>query len=223
MNGDPAPLLALLGLILVKEAGLPVPVPGDIVVIGAGVAAARGDLGPATAVIGLVLASLVGGAVQFSLLRSVARPALLRLLARLAPGDRIDREADRFRRRGARSVAAARMTPGVRIVAIAASALAGIPAAPFVAGLAVGNTVFIGAHFGLGYLVGEPIVAAVGTALGPLALVGVALAVLGLAGWYAIGRGRRAGGGHGPAAAVGSWADACCPACLTLAVVEARG
>lgn len=33
-------LLAILGLILVKEAGVPIPVPGDLVVIGAGAASA---------------------------------------------------------------------------------------------------------------------------------------------------------------------------------------
>lgn len=35
-------LLAIAGLILVKEAGVPIPLPGDLVVIGAGVAANRG-------------------------------------------------------------------------------------------------------------------------------------------------------------------------------------
>ncbi len=45
-----AGLLAIVGLILLKEAGLPVPVPGDLIVIGAGVAASRGDLDPPTTV-----------------------------------------------------------------------------------------------------------------------------------------------------------------------------
>jgi hypothetical protein len=36
-----ANLLAIVGLILVNEAGLPVPVPGDLINIGAGIAAAR--------------------------------------------------------------------------------------------------------------------------------------------------------------------------------------
>ncbi len=222
MNADAAPLLALLGLILVKESGVPVPVPGDLVIIGAGVAAAHGDLDPIVALIGLVLASLAGGALQFTLLSSVARPALLGLLARFTSADQIERQTERFRRSGARSVAAARMTPGVRIVAIAASALAGIPAAAFVVGLAVGNAVFIAAHFGLGYLIGEPVLTVLGGALAPMAIVGAGLAALGLAGWLLVTRRRRAMGEGGTVAAAGSWADACCPACLALAVVEAR-
>jgi membrane protein DedA with SNARE-associated domain len=214
-------LLAIVGLILIKEAGVPVPVPGDLVVIGAGVAAGRGDLDPIVALIAIVVASVAGGVVQYGLLRSVARPALLRLLSRLGSAERIDRQTDRLRRGGARSVAVARSTPGVRIVAIAASALAGIPALAFIGGLAIGNALFISAHFALGYVVGEPVVALVGGALGPLAILAAGLAVLGAGAWLVISRfrGRRL---VTTLQVVGAWADACCPACLTLAVVEAR-
>jgi membrane protein DedA with SNARE-associated domain len=222
MSGfEPAALLAIVGLILVKEAGVPIPVPGDLIVIGAGVAASRGELEPAVALVAIVVASIAGGVVQYGLLRSVARPLMLRLLERLGSADRVERQTDRFRRGGATSVAIARSTPGVRIVAVAASALAGVPAIAFVAGLGVGNALFIGAHFGLGYVVGEPVVDAVGGALGPLAIVALSLAAIGAIGWVVLGRlrGRRA---SSPLPAVAAWADACCPACLTLAVVEAR-
>lgn len=215
MPPELAPLVAVVGLILVKEAGVPIPVPGDLVVIGAGVAANRGDLDPIVALVAIVLASIAGGIVQYGLLRSVARPALLRLLGRLGSAQRVDRQTERLRRGGARSVALARSTPGVRIVVIAASALAGVPAPAFVGGLAVGNALFIGAHFGLGYVIGEPIVAIVGGALGPLAIAAVALAFIGAVGWVVLGRlrGRRP---VSPLPTVLSWTDACCPACLTV-------
>lgn len=216
---DATALLAIIGLILVKEAGVPIPVPGDLIVIGAGVAAGRGDLEPAVALVAIVVASIVGGVVQYGLLRSVARPLMLRLLERLGSVERVERQTDRLRRGGTRSVAVARSTPGVRIVAIAASALAGIPAVAFVAGLAIGNALFISAHFALGYLVGEPVVALVGGALGPLAIAAVGLAVIGGIGWFVLNRlrGYRAAS---PLPAVAAWADACCPACLTLAVLD---
>jgi membrane-associated protein len=215
-----AGLLAIVGLILLKEAGLPVPVPGDLIVIGAGVAASRGDLDPPTTVALIVVASVVGGIIQYGLVRSVGRPALLRLLARVTSEDRLDRQTERLRRGGAKSVAVARSTPGIRIVAIAASALAAIPPAAFIVGLAVGNALFITAHFGLGFLLGEPILAAVGGALGLLAVAGMLLALLGGIGWYAVSR-RRGASTAAPSApaAIAAWADACCPACLTLAAL----
>jgi membrane protein DedA with SNARE-associated domain len=170
------------------------------------------------ALIGLVAASLVGGTVQFALLRSVARPAVLRLLLRFVAADRVERESERLRTRGAPSVAIARMTPGVRILAIAASALAGLPATAFLVGLTLGNAVFIAAHFGLGFVVGEPVLAAVGGALGPVAVAVVVLAVGGAAAWLILGR-----RGHfaGTIPTMTAWADACCPACLGLAAVRA--
>jgi membrane protein DedA with SNARE-associated domain len=212
-------LLAIVGLVLVKEAGLPVPVPGDLIVIGAGVAAARGELEPLTTVVLIVFASIAGGVVQYVLVRSVARPTLLRLLGRVASADRLDREAVRLRRGGARSVAVARSTPGVRIIAVAASALAAIPAAAFVLGLAIGNAVFITAHFGLGFVLGEPILRVVGGAIGPLAIAGVVLASIGALGWVLISR-RRSGDRIENPASIAEWADACCPACLTLAALD---
>jgi membrane protein DedA with SNARE-associated domain len=216
----PGALLAIIGLILVKEAGVPIPVPGDLIVIGAGVAAGRGDLDPGVALLAIVVASIVGGVVQYGLLRSVARPVMLRLLERLGSVERVERQTDRLRRGGTRSVALARSTPGVRIVAIAASALAGIPAVAFAAGLAIGNALFISAHFGLGYVVGEPVLALVGGALGPLAIAAVGLALIGAVGWLLLQRVRGGRRVDTPLSTVASWADACCPACLTLAAVE---
>ncbi len=223
MAAETAPLLALAGLILVKEAGIPIPVPGDLVVLGAGVAAARGDLDPVVALVALIAASVLGGSVQFGLLRSIARPTLLNLAERLGTTERVERQTDRLRRGGARGVAVARVTPGVRIVAVAASALAGLPGVVFLAGLIVGNALFIAAHFGLGYVVGEPIVRIVGGALGTLAVVGVALAGVGGVAWVLLGRRRRKDADAAAAglASAAAWADACCPACITLAAVSA--
>ncbi|MDP9482801.1 MAG: VTT domain-containing protein [Chloroflexota bacterium] len=213
-------LLAIVGLILVKEAGLPVPIPGDLIVIGAGVAAGRGDLDPGAAIFAIIAASIVGGVVQYGLLRAVARPVLERGLRRVTTEGALDRQTERFRRGGARSVAIARSTPGVRIVAIAASALAAIPAAAFVIGLSIGNALFIGAHFALGYVVGEPIVRSLGGALGPIAIIAVVLGIVGGLGWIALRR--RGGAAFPPRAVIGDWADACCPACLSIGFVEAR-
>ena len=220
MPSELAPVLAIAGLILIKEAGVPIPVPGDLVVIGAGVAAGRGDLDPPVALLAIIVASVIGGVVQYGLLRSVARPALLRLLGRLGSVERVDRQTERLRRGGARSVAVARSTPGVRIVAIAASALAGVPGPAFVVGLAIGNALFIAAHFGLGYVIGEPVVSSVSGLLGPLAIGFVGLATLGGIGWYVIRR--RRGEATDPLATAVAWTDACCPACLALAVADRR-
>ncbi len=220
-------LLAVLGLLLVKEAGLPIPIPGDLLVLGAGVAAARGAVDPIPALGLLIAATLVGGIIQFGALRGRARGLLLGVLRRVGVSEaRIEQGAAPLRARGAVGVAVARMTPGIRIVAIPAAAVAAVAPASFVAGLATGNAVFVGGHFALGLGVGAPAVALLGS-VGPAVIAVVAgLAVVGALGWLVIGRRRRRAGpgrglalsGVGPERA-GDWADAACPACLTLAAI----
>jgi len=133
--------------------------------------------------------------------------------------ERIEALAGRLRRSGARGVAVARMTPGVRVGAIAASGLAELPTWVFVRGLVVGNTVFVAGHYALGYTLGASageLITGAGSALLPVvAGVGV-LAVLGAGGWAMLRRVRRASSGL---VAVGAWADGARPACLALAAV----
>jgi len=79
---DPAALVTLLAPLLVKEAGVPVPVPGDLLVLGAGIEAAGRGLGAAGELIAIIVVGYVGRGVQFALVRGTRQP-LLRLLARV--------------------------------------------------------------------------------------------------------------------------------------------
>jgi membrane protein DedA with SNARE-associated domain len=217
-------LAGVVALLAVKEAGVPIPVPGDLIVIGAGIAAARGDLDPLLALLAIVAATVVGGLVQFGLVRGRARPLLFRLMTRVGvPVTRVEEQAERLRRHGARGVAVARMTPGVRVVAIGAAGLAALPFGPFAAGLLAGNTVFTGAHFLLGLAIGEPALRLAGVAAGPLAVAGILLALLGAAGWLLLRARRRAAEPRPAVAGDGgfvAWADSACPACLGLVAAE---
>lgn len=222
------PLLGLVGLLFVKEAGVPIPIPGDLLVLGAGVAAAA-NRGLAPLDLGAILvAGFAGGSLQFLLVRGALRGPLLAVLARVGvPRDRLDRLADWLRRRGTRGVAVARATPGVRIGAISASGLAALPFPAFLVGLVAGNSIFVGGHFLLGFVLGAPALAVIqglgGAAAGVVAFV--ALALVGAAGWAWIRRRRAASSrqttGMSPATSgsSGDWADAACPACLGIGLL----
>jgi len=214
--------LGLAALLFVKEVGVPIPVPGDLLVLGAGVATA-GDPPAAVALLAIVLfAGYAGGTIQFLLARAALRRVLISLLVRFGvPRERIEGLADRLRRGGTRSVAIARATPGVRVPAIAASGLAELPMRSFGPGLVIGNTLFVGAHFLLGFVVGLPAVALIQGAA-PLAIVVfVGLAVVGAIGWLVVRRRRQSPSSSGSTADAGfaAWADAACPACLTMALL----
>ena len=215
-------IIGLLAVLFVKEAGVPIPVPGDLLVLGAGVATAGDPAAAGIVLIGILIAGYTGGSVQFLIARGALRRAILGLLTKIGvPRERIDALADRLRRGGARAVAICRTTPGVRVPAIAASGLAGLPFRTFAAGLVVGNTLFVGAHFVLGFVVGVPAVNLV-QAAGPVvgAVVFAALAALGAIGWFLIRRRRRAArASDAEREGFAAWADAACPACLGLALL----
>ena len=216
---DIAAALGLAALLFIKEAGVPIPIPGDLLVLGAGVASAGNPAGAVVALVSILVAGYLGGLVQFVLARGALRRPLLALLTRFGvPRARIDALSERLRSGGARGVAMARATPGIRVPAIAASGVAALPMQAFAPGLVAGNTLFVGAHFVLGYVVGVPAVALIqssGTAL----IVGglVVFAVIGAVGWLLLRRRRRSD------ADFAAWADAACPACLALAVVNRGG
>ena len=247
---DLLPALGLIGLLLVKEAGVPVPVPGDLLVLGAGIAAAGAGIAAAGApampapvlLAAILVAGFVGGSLQFVLVRGAFRDPLLRLLTRCGvPRDRLDGLAGWLRQRGAVGVAVARVTPGVRVGATAASGLAGLPFGAFLPGLVAGNTLFVGGHFALGYVAGPPALGVIAGASGAALAVGtfVGLAVLGAAGWHILRHRRNASSASSPTSpagsavrperalpldlpSLGSWAEAACPACLAVSLLRSR-
>ena len=226
---DPLPVLGLIGVLFVKEAGVPVPIPGDLLVLGAGVAAAGTGLAGAVELAAILAVGFAGGSLQFLLVRGAFRERLLGLLARLGvSGQRLDTLASWLRRRGAGGVAVARATPGLRVGAIAASGIADLSYPIFLPGLIAGNILFVGGHFALGYLIGPPALALVGGGGGaaPLVAAVAGLAAVGAVTWTVLRRrGARNGSvsstGRGRGvdlAGYGTWAEAACPACLAITI-----
>jgi membrane protein DedA with SNARE-associated domain len=212
----------LAAVLFIKESGVPIPVPGDLLVIGAGVATAGSPIGALALLVVILLAGFAGGYIQFVLARGTLRRVLISLLTRFGvSAQRIDALAERLRRGGARGVAVARATPGVRVPAIAASGIAAVPTRQFTTGLVAGNTLFVSAHFALGFLVGLPAVAFV-QAAAPSLTIGalVVFALIGAIGWLLIRRRRKRP--ESVASTFETWADAACPACLAIGFVESR-
>jgi membrane protein DedA with SNARE-associated domain len=234
---DVAPLAALAGLVLLKEAGLPIPVPGDLLVLGTGVAASGRPEAPIW-LMAILVAGYIGGTIQFLLFRGAMRPPLLALLTRLGvPRSLLDSLAETLRMGGVRAVAVARSTPGVRMAVVPASGIAALPMSTFLPGLIVGNTVFVSCHFALGFVLGKPALAILSELNYPIALAAilVALAAAGAIAWVLILRRRWAAAAGEVAGATptgheahatsetgfAAWEDAACPICLALAAVRA--
>jgi membrane protein DedA with SNARE-associated domain len=203
-------LLAACGVMLVKAIGVPIPIPGDVILLAMAARAAEGKVLLWLAFAALLLVVTLGGLLQFLLARGPARSVVVRYGERLGlTRARLDRVAARMRQGGPLAIGVAVLTPGVRSAVIPACGLTGFPLRVFLPGLALGSAVDLGLHFAIGYA-GSNLLATI-LAPSPLVLV-AALAVIGLGAWFLIARRRRAT----RAAALNAWTHATCPVCLAV-------
>src|SRR5437879_1192172 len=204
---------AACAIMLLKAAGVPVPIPGDVILLATAARAAEGKVLVWLAFGALLLALLVGGALQFYLARGPARRLVVKYGQRVGLTEqRLDRVAASARRGGLLGIGLAVLTPGVRSAVIPACGLSGVPLRLFLPGLALGSAIDLALHFAIGYA-GSSILATI-VQPSPVLLVGL-LAIVGLGAWLVIARRRKA-----PSeVALSAWVQATCPVCLVLGSV----
>lgn len=203
-------LAAACLVMLTKAVGVPVPVPGDVILLATAARAAQGKVVLWLAFIALLLALTAGGTLQFFLARGPGRRLVVRIGRRVGLSEeRLERVAAQLRRGGAWSIGLAVLTPGVRSAVIPAAGLARVPVGVFLPGLLLGSAIDLGLHFAIGYA-GAGLLSTI-VALSPIAMIAL-LAVLGLAGWLILARRRK----QSARCAVNAWVQATCPACLVV-------
>jgi membrane protein DedA with SNARE-associated domain len=217
-------LLAIFCLMLVKATGVPVPIPGDLILLATAARAAEGRWVLWHAFIVILLAQVLGGMVQFWLARGPGRGALYRFGRYLGlTAARLDRAAAFVQRGGALGIGLAILTPGLRAAAVAGCGLAGLSLGTFVPGLLLGSIGFLSLHFLLGYLGGALLgVVAPRIPVGGLIVGALVLMAIGLVAWALIRKRQRpsAPTAEVVAEALGAWHEATCPACLLLGSAE---
>jgi membrane-associated protein len=203
---------AIFVVMLLKEIGIPVPVPSDLLMVGAGVQIAVGAYGPVELAVALAIAVLIGGSIQFFLARTAGRAVVYRLAARVGIGAAaLDRAVARMSSGGGRAVFIGMNVPGARAAVIPAAGVARVSFVPFAAATVAGSLVFYGWHVALGYLVGPAAGALVEHYATLAAGALVLLVAIGAIGWYVL---RRRG------MAARSWTEAACPACLAVTALR---
>ena len=139
----------LLGLLVAMEAGVPVPVPSDLMLLlGSGCRPGRCRCGwPRSA--GGGRGGRDGGAVPGG--QGAGRALVRRFGPRLGlTGPRLDRATELLERRGWPALATGRTSPGLRTVTVVAAASSGIRAGRALPALVLGSSVFLQAHLLLG-------------------------------------------------------------------------
>jgi membrane protein DedA with SNARE-associated domain len=209
-------LAAAGSVMLLKATGVPIPIPGDVILLATAARAAEGKVVLWLAFVVLLLALMVGGVLQFWLARGPARHLVVRFGRRLGlTEERLDRVAARVRQGGALGIGLGVLTPGLRTAIVPACGLTNVPLSLFLPGLALGSGIDLALHFVLGYA-GSGLLASL-LQTSPLLIV-LGLAVVGLCAWLFIARRRHLSS----AQAVNAWAQATCPVCLLVGAVNTR-
>ncbi|MDQ3810949.1 MAG: DedA family protein [Chloroflexota bacterium] len=166
-------VLAGFLLVLIEEAGVPVPIPGDFLMIGLGVHARQGTVGLFHVLAVLEAATLLGGTVLYFLSARAGRGLVYQYgkYIHLTPA-RLDRAEMWLKKRGVLAIVLGRNTPGLRMATVIASGVFGVPFWQFLPSLAVGAFLYIALYTLLGYFVGPAVLHVLEGIHLPLGLLG---------------------------------------------------
>jgi membrane protein DedA with SNARE-associated domain len=217
-------VLAIFAVMVLKESGVPLPIPSDLILITAGAQAATGALPLLPLFVAIEAALLIGGSVQFVLARSVGRQVVYRLGRRVGLSQaRLEQAGAFLQRRGTLAIVLGLNIPGARAGIIPSAGLAGFAYRVFAAAMFLGSTLFYGWHLVLGYLIGPSAITLLGNLHLPIVPVLIGLALVGLVGWLVLRARRKAARATGEAGTLDSlhdWTEAACPACLAVAAIQ---
>ncbi len=156
---DMHPLLVIAALIFIEELGIPSPIPGDVMMILAGVKVSQGVYPLWLVLVVMEGATMLGATGLFLLSRRAGRPVVERYgrYIHLGP-ETLARAETQIQRSGGRAIVLGRLIPGLRIVTPVAGGTLGMPARQFLPAVALGA---------FGYLLVPTLL---GRVLGPTAL-----------------------------------------------------
>jgi membrane protein DedA with SNARE-associated domain len=147
---------ALLLLLFIEEAGIPLPVPGDTVILLAGAEVSNGRASAATVVSLVVLATLGGSSVLYWVSR-LGGMAVLGRLCRFAhiPEERVEGVGRWLRRHTGPVIVFGRLTPGFRTVTSIAAGTFGIGYFTFLVYTAISATIWAVLYLALGAAISD--------------------------------------------------------------------
>ncbi|MDQ3808862.1 MAG: DedA family protein [Chloroflexota bacterium] len=189
-------LTAAFVFLLIEEAGVPVPVPGDFLMLYLGVRAGEGWVPLWQAIAVMEAATVLGAMVLYVAARLAGRGLVYRYgrYIRLTP-ERLDHAEGWLKQHGFRAVFFGRLLPGLRIVTAVACGVFEVPVFVFLPAMALGALLYITGYTLIGYLFGQPVLDVLEKVHLPFGMLGSLLPLVVIV-WWTIrvrqGLGRRA-------------------------------
>jgi membrane protein DedA with SNARE-associated domain len=142
----------LFAVILAEEAGIPLPIPGDLFIAAMGfLSYGRPSAFPLAAAI-VTIATVLGASVLYLLSRHAGRPFLMKVAGRFGYTEARNARLEAWlQRRGASAVVVGRLVPGLRIVMTVVAGALRMPQATFALGTVAAGVVWATIYFWAGY------------------------------------------------------------------------
>ncbi|MDQ2740845.1 MAG: VTT domain-containing protein [Chloroflexota bacterium] len=173
-------------LLLVEETGIPIPgMPGELMLIAAGLLVANGDVSPWIFVPTASVAVFTGALIGYSWTRLLGATGVRALAARLHVSHHLDRASARLTSAGPLTIAVSRLIPGMRITTTLLAGALGVKRRAFLAGIAPAIVLWIATFTALGAVVGVPVERVLGR-IDYLALQSAVLLAIGVGAFLAV-------------------------------------
>jgi membrane-associated protein len=168
-------------LLFAEEAGVPIPfLPGDLLLLAAGLLMANGDMSPFVFLPAAVTVAIAGAMVGYSWARLLGMTGVRALAERLRAAHHLQRASERVQLAGPLGIALWRLCPGMRINTTLLAGALGVRRRTFLLGIAPTVAVWVPAFTLMGAVAGGPVERAI-RHVNHLAIQGALLMAIGLA------------------------------------------
>lgn len=150
---------ALFLIIFIEESGIPMPLPGDLILIWAGWRAAEGHSSLVMVLLLPELATLLGASILFWLASKGGRP-LIHRYGRFLHIDaaKLAKAEEWLGRNATKAIILGRIVPGLRIATPLAAGVFQVPYRTFLPALATGAFIYVAFWVGVGYFFGPSVI-----------------------------------------------------------------
>ncbi|HEX8917535.1 MAG TPA: VTT domain-containing protein [Chloroflexota bacterium] len=172
-------ILLICAVLFVEESGVPLPlVPGDALLIAAGVLIANGSISPWVFFPAAFVAVLGGALTAYTWSRTIGATAVQAMAQRFRADRALARASSWLRTAGPFRIAGARLMPGLRVYTAIVSGTAGVDLRIFLVGVVPAIVLWLGVFTVIGILVGIPALASL-SHVQHLAVTGAGLVAIG--------------------------------------------
>ncbi len=180
---------SLFGYVFVEELGVPLPIPGDALLLFLGIKSLEGEANFWLVLFITCMATFLGASILFLVARMLGRPLLIKYEKYLKyvhiTSEDIDSMEHYMHHYGTWVLIVSRLTPGLRIIGTVAAGVLGVSYIKFISATMVGTVIWTIIYFWIGAFLGRRFAAEIEDIFGNKWLM-VGLFALGLLVWYAM-------------------------------------